>query len=361
MSTTAASRFPLAGNALARRLRALSVVALAATALFAGRCYNKKDYSPTAPATADALTLTTANQQTSLPADGVSRLRIIARISPDADADKRTVLFSTTAGTLVGTANASGQIAVAADVTGTATVELKSAQQVGIAVVTAQVQNVSGLSRQINISFTSADAGSVIQFVTAPASAPADGATISSFTVQLSPSLPLGTQVQFQATAGLFQPENAASVTRTADGSYRVSADLASPTTIGSARVTATANNVSQQTTINFVRALPNIITVSTGGTFTVTPSTSSGVTVTGTFLRDIGMVTAGTVATFRAFTSDGTAIGFFRDVTTVSSSGTATATFLAGQTDYRGPVTIIVGAQGTSVTGSTGITIVDP
>lgn len=345
----------------ARRLRALLATALAATALFAGRCYNKKDYSPTAPPTADALVLTTASGQTSLPADGVSKLQIIARISPDADADKRTVLFSTTAGTLVGTANAANQIAVPADVTGTASVQLTSAQQVGIAVVTAQVQNVTGLSRQLTVSFTAADPGSVVQFVAAPASAPADGATISSFTVQLSPALPLGAQVQFQATAGLFQPENAASVTRTADGSYRVSADLASPTTIGSGRVTATANNISQQTTIDFQRALPNLITVATNGTFELSPSTSSGVTVKGTFLRNVGTVTLGTVATFRATTPDGAEIGFFRDVTTVGGSGVATATFLAGQTDYRGPVTITVGAQGSSVTGTTGITIVDP
>jgi hypothetical protein len=346
---------------LARRLRALAATAVAAVALFAGRCYDKKDYSPTAPPTADALVLSTANAQTSIPADGVSRLRIVAQISPDADADKRTVLFSTTAGTLVGTPNSTSQIAVPADVTGTATVELRSAQQVGSAVVTAQIQNVSGLSRSLTVNFTAADPNTVIDFVAAPGSAPADGATISSFTVQLSPALPLGTQVTFQATAGRFQPENAASVTRTADGSYRVTADLASPTTLGSGRVTATANNVSRQTTIDFVRALPNLITVATGGTFEVAPSTSTGVTVTGTFLRNIGTVTAGTVATFRATTSSGTAIGFFRDVTTVSAAGIATATFLAGETDYRGPVTITVGAEGSSVTGSTGITIVDP
>jgi hypothetical protein len=66
-------------------------------------------------------------------------------------------------------------------------------------------------------------------------------------------------------------------------------------------------------------------------------------------------------VATFRATTAAGAPIGFFRDVTTVSAAGTATATFLAGETDYRGAVTITVGAEGSSVTGTTGITIVDP
>ncbi|HXT50825.1 MAG TPA: hypothetical protein VN811_07270, partial [Thermoanaerobaculia bacterium] len=291
-------------SSLGRRLRVVAATGVAALALFAGRCYEKSDYSPTAPPTADALTLSTANGQTSIPADGVSKLRIIAKISPDADANKRSIVFSTTAGTLVGAAGGSNQLTVGADVTGTASVELRSAQQVGSATVTAKVESVTGLSRSITVSFTAADPSTIIDFVAAPSSAPADGATISSFTVQLSPALPLGTQVTFQATAGLFQPEGAATVTRTADGSYRVTADLASPTTIGSGRVTATANNVSRQATINFDRALPTLITVSTGGTFEVKPSTSTGPTVTGTFLRNIGTVTAGTVATFRATTA---------------------------------------------------------
>ena len=344
-----------------RGLRAFAACALAALALFAGRCYEKKDYSPTAPPTLEALTLTTANQQTSLPADGVSRLRIIARISPDADADKRTVLFSTTGGTLVGTVNATGQVPVAADGTGTASIELRSPQQVGSAVVTAQVQNAAQVSRQITISFTSADPNEIIQFVAAPSRAPADGATASTFTVQISPSLAIGSQVTFHSTAGTWAPESQASVTRTADGSYRASADLKSPTTISSGRVTVTVNNVSQQATINFERALPDIITVSSNGQFQVKPSTSTGVTIVGTFLRNIGTVTAGTVATFRAVTSDGSSIGFFRDITTVGADGTARATFLVGDTTYRGPVTIIVGAQGSSVTGTTGLTVVDP
>ena len=345
-----------------QRRRALATCALAALALFAGRCYEKKDYGPTSPPSLDALTLTTANQQTSLPADGVSRLRIIARISPDADADKRTVLFSTTGGTLVGgTANATGQVPVAADSTGTASIELRSAQQVGSAVVTAQVQNATGVSRQITISFTAADPEAIIQFVAAPGRAPADGATTSTFTVQISPSLTIGSQVAFNATAGTWTPEGQASVTRTADGSYRASADLKSPTTISSGRVTVTVNNVSTQATINFERALPDIITVSSNGTFQVKPSTSSGVTIVATFLRNIGNVTPGTVATFRAFTADGAAIGFFRDISTVGNDGMARATFLVGETTYRGAVTIIVGAQGSSVTGTTGLTVVDP
>ncbi len=341
--------------------RRLAATSLAALALFAGRCYHKGDYSPTAPAVLDALTLTTEGQQAVLPADGISRLRVIARLDPAADPDKRTVLFSTTGGTLIGSADASGQVAVAADVEGVATVELQSPQQVGSAVVTAGVQNVPGLSRQLVISFVAADPDNLLRFTAAPTTAPADGATVSTFTVQLSPSYPFGTPVQFQSTAGLFQPENTAMVSRVASASYAVSADLASAATIGSARVSATAQNVSRQATIAFQRALPDLVTVSTNGTLEAPATSSSGVTVVGTFLRDVGKVTPGTVATFRATTADGAPIGFFRDATTVGSDGTATATFVAGETPYRGRATLRVGAEGSAVSGSTDVTVVDP
>ena len=349
-----------------RRRRGLLATCLAASLLFAGRCYEKGDYSPTAPPVAGALTLTSANQQTTLPADGVSRLRLVARIDPNADPDKRTVLFSTSAGTLVGTANASGQVPVAADGTGTATIELQSSQQVESAVVTAGIENVAGLTRTLLVSFVAADPDGVVRFVTAPASAPADGATVSTFVVQLSPTLPLGTKVTFQATAGVFLPEATASVERTTDGSYTATADLQSPTTIGPARVTATAQNVSRQATIDFHRAHANHVTVSTNGVFQVPATADATLAVTATFLRDIGRVTPGAVATFRAVTDTGAPIGAFRDVTTVTADsagtgGTATATFLPGATTYRGPVTITVGAQGSSVTGSTQVQIVAP
>ena len=349
-----------------RRRQGLLLTCLAASLLFAGRCYDEKDYSPTAPPVANALVLTTESQQTAIPADGVSRLRLVARIDPGADPDKRTVLFSTTAGTLVGTADATGKVPVAADGSGVATIELQSSQQVGSAVVTAGVLNVAGLTRTLVVAFVAADPDAVVRFAAAPASAPADGASVSTFVVQLSPSLPLGTKVQFGATAGVFLPEATANVERTADGSYTATADLRSPSTIGPARVTATAQNVSRQATIEFHRAHADHVTVSTNGVFQVPATATATLAVTATFLRDVGRVTPGALATFRAVTDTGAPIGGFRDVTTVSAdstgtAGVATATFLPGATSYRGPVTITVGAQGSPVTGSTQIEVVAP
>ena len=347
---------------MARSARSLAVAFLVGLVLAAGRCYDKDDYSPTAPPTQQALTLTTSTGQTTLPADGISRLRILAQIPPDADPDKRTVVFATSLGTLIGgTANADGAREATADVGGQATVELQSGQQLGDAVVTASIKNVAGVTRRLVISFVAANPDEVVRFVAAPATAPADGATISSFTVQLSPALSLGTPVQFKTTAGKFQPGDVDTIPIPANGSYTATADLKSASTLGPARITATVQNVSREVVMEFRRALPDRIVVSTNNVFQVTPSTTAGVTVIGDLQRDIGRVTAGTVATFRATTEAGAAIGFFRDVAVVGSDGKATATFVTGETTYRGRVTLTVGAEGSSVTGSAEIEVVDP
>jgi hypothetical protein len=250
---------------------------------------------------------------------------------------------------------------VTADLGGQATVELQSGQQLGDAVVTASIKDVAGVTRRLVISFVAANPDDVVRFVVAPAAAPADGATISSFTVQVSPALTLGAPVQFKTTAGKFQPGDVDTISIPADGSFAATADLESASTLGPARITATVANVSRETVLQFQRALPDRILVSTNNVFQVTPSTTAGVTVIGDFRRDIGTVTAGTIATFRATTDAGAAIGFFRDVAAVGSDGKATATFVTGETTYRGRVTLTVGAAGGAVTGSAEIEVVDP
>ena len=337
----------------------LAALALAAPLLAA--CYKQGDFEP--PAVIDeSLVLGTAGGVTSLPADGVSRLRLVAQLDPRADLNKRTVVFSTTAGTLSG-GNPSvlpGEREVAADATGQATIELVAAQQVGPAVVTAKVKEVQGLSRTLAIGFTTADVNGVIRFVVSPSSAPADGATKTIFTVEVSPALPLGTQVAFSTSGGLFAPENASSATRPIDGSFRATVELVSPSAIGTGIVSATANQVTRQATLSFVRALPDRILVSTGGKVTARAGLDDPVTVTASFQRDIGQVTAGTAAVFSATDSSGREIGLFRDASTVNASGSAAATFLAGTTTYRGPVTIAVTAQGHTVRGTATIEIVE-
>ena len=350
------TRSPLLASALAL---------LAGALLLASRCYDQASYQPTAPEVRGALVLRSEDGRTSLPADGLSRLRLVAEISADSALGRRTIVFTASRGTLIGGTDAgNGVRKVEADATGQAAIDLQSSQQVESSEVSASVDQVAGLTQRLVIAFVAADPNETIRFTASPAHAPADGATLSTFSVQVSPALPAGTMVSFAATAGKFAPENGSPVSRPVDGSFTASADLISPATLGPGRVSATANNVTRQVTIQFDRAPPNLITVSTQGKVQVKADNADTVTVVGTFLRDIGQVTEGTVATFSGRDSNGQSVGFFRDVGTVTVVGSgrqATATFLAGDTTYRGRVTLTVGADGSAVTGVAEIEIVDP
>lgn len=330
------------------RLRCLAI-GLALAFLLAG-CYDKSDFSPTAPLANSVITLTSPSGVTSLPADGFSRLHLEAKLSGDPAFANRTVVFSTTSGTLDGgTAgtNCNGCVNVVADGSGIARIDLISAQQVGTATVTATPVAAPGILATLTINFVAASPDDTLRFVAAPDHAPADGATLSTFTVAISPSLPAASrQVTFAATAGTIVPPNPVN----ADAGGQASVDLQSPRTITSGRVTATVNGVTREVSIRFERALPKLITVNANPA--VAPAaTSTTIQITATLIRDQGIVTDGTVVTFRAALADGTPVGGFTNITT-TTNGMATATFLP-RTTTPGTVIITVGAQDTNVTGT--------
>jgi len=330
------------------RCLVLFVAALALAVL--GGCYKKSDFSPSEPLVSSVITLSSPSGAMSLPADGFSRLRLEARLPGDPTFANRTVVFTTTAGTLSGgTAgtNCTGCVNVVADGSGIARVDLISAQQVGSATVTASPAAAPGIIASLSIDFVAANPDDILHFVAAPDRAPADGATLSTFTVAISPSLPTTSrQVTFAATAGTIVPPNPVN----ADAGNRASADLQSPRTITSARVTATVNGVTREVPIRFERALPKIITVNANPAV-ATAAEGTTIQITATLIRDQGTVTDGTVVTFRAVRADGTPVGGFTNVTT-TTNGTATATFLP-RTTTPGTVIVTVGAQDTSVTGT--------
>ena len=116
------------------------------------------------------------------------------------------------------------------------------------------------------------------------------------------------------------------------------------------ARVMATVQGVSRTADIAFERAPPDVITVS-ANSLSVAAGPDAQVTITATLHREVGDVTDGTVVTFRAVDAAGDPVGTFGNVT-LSEGGTATADFRPGGA-APGFVTVIVGAEGTSVTGS--------
>jgi hypothetical protein len=334
-----------------RRFLSLAAVLLVAPL---AACYDKSDFSPTEALVDKIVVLTAADGVTSVPADGFSRLRLEARLVGEPSFTNRNIVFSTSNGTLDGgTAvdNCTGCRKVAADGSGRASIDLVSSQRVGTAVVRATPEAAPGITASLTVNFGAAEPDQTLQLVAAPGRAPADGATLSTFTAAISPSLPAGSRmVTFQTTAGTFAPANMPSVEVSADAGGLASADLVSPRQITTGRVTATVNGVTREAAIRFERALPNVITANVD-TPIATAAVSTRIKVTATLLRNVGMVTDGTLVTFRAARPDGTPVGLFTNITT-TTNGVATADFLPGA-GPAGPVTITVGAQETSVTGT--------
>ncbi len=196
-----------------------AAILLAVLAL--GGCYDQNDHSPTAPETVNALTLTAA--ASTLPADGFSRIELVARIDPDADADHRSVVFTTTAGTLVGsTAADKRSLTVPADTSGAARAFLQSSNLVETAIVQASVANAASVVKSLEISFQAVSSTELLRIGVSTTSAPADGATVIQVYADLAANTPANQRsVTFTSSAGTL-----ISNTATANDSNRATVDL---------------------------------------------------------------------------------------------------------------------------------------
>lgn len=327
-------------------------------------CYN----SPTEPAAANALKLTPATAE--IPADGFSRVALTAEIDPRAAADRRTIVFTTSAGTFVGATEEAGRkLSLAADSAGRAQVELQSERTVQTAVVTASVSaGTETLALQrAEVRFVATDPGALVRISTSAASAPADGATAVRVFADIAAGLPGGQRtVTFTTTLGSFADAAAAAprtTTATADAGNRATADLLGPTDqVGQARVTATVAGTTVQTFVDFFRALPDTIVVSPSKP-ELTAAASDSLTVTVTLLRNVGVVTRGTPVEIRVLDpASGANLNFLINGVQPSGDGGVTqATISAGNTAHRGLATIVVTVPGTSVRGEATIQISDP
>ncbi len=337
-------------------MKSRCVLVLAAALMLLAACYKKSDFSPTESVANQVIVLSSPSGATTLPADGFSRLHLEARLPGDPAFANRTVVFSTTSGTLdggVAGTNCNNLCRnVVADGSGIARIDLISGQQLGTALVTATPVGAPGIAASLSIAFVAANADDTLRFVNPPASAPADGATLTTFTVALSPSLPPGSrQVTFQTTAPgtSFAGGTGQMIQVSTDAGGQASADLQSPLAVTTGRVSATVNGVTRQVSVSFDRALPTSITVQ-ADTPVAPAAASTKIHVTATLRHDRGFTTDGTQVTFKA-TQGGSAVGIFTNVT-VTAGGMASADFLPNTTP-AGTVTITVGAQGTQLTGS--------
>ena len=219
--------------------------------------------------TAAPLMLATASDVTTLPADGVSTLEIIARIAAEAVKKDRKIAFTTTGGNFDGASSSSPtQIDAAPDSSGTVRVLLRASQQVGPVFVTAQVKDgtnfVDGVAR-MQIEFVQPEGAPVtLSVVGGATSLPADGVSTLEFRAQIAPEdVTRGRTVTLSTTMGMLvgATDSGTSIEVVPDAAGTASAFLRSSTVVGAAIVAAQVMNGSDavgaaaQLRIDFVPA----------------------------------------------------------------------------------------------------------
>ncbi len=340
-------------------MRSVRRALVAALVVSATGCYRGSDYSPTEPGvlvlTADA---------TSIPADGVSRTGLTVTITSRASTAHRVIAFSTTAGSFVGgTGTTATDREVTVDADGRGTIQLQSSTNDETASVTARAKDLPATQQQVSVHFVLPASGDVIRFVASPASAPADGATVSTFSVSVPIAQNISSasrNVTFQTTAGTFLPDGT-SIAVPLDTTGTAVVQLRSPSQIAISVVRATTSSFTAQTQISFTRAQPDSIEVKLGK-FSVQPKLTDSVTINVQLRRGVGTVTAGAGLTFSAVDASGGTIGLFQPQRTVADDkGQAVGVYSTGDTDYRGQVSIRVQADGTDVIGTAVLQVTAP
>lgn len=329
-------------------------IRIAILVLLLAACYDDERHTPTDPDFVGALTVTAA--PTSIPADGFSRAVITAQISPASASARRSIVFKTTAGKLVGGTNNGADLTVTADSEGFARAELQSSANIETAVVT--VTAAALVTHTATVSFVPVDPANVVRLTVPANTVPADGATIVQIYADVAPAIQPRT-VQFTTSVGKFPKTGALTADATAGTDGRATIDLQAPSVPSNARITATAAGVTVEKFMSFIDALPDSITVT--APFTIKASETP--TVTAKLERRTGVVTAGRVVSFSAVDADGQPVGTFHNVTRSAADGTATAVFQPAGTTRRGLIRLratTISADGQVITGESTANLVD-
>jgi hypothetical protein len=338
----------------------LPATVLAAFLSLGSSCFDRDDHSPTSPSVLDALVVEVS--ESSVPADGASTVKITGRIDPAARAEHPKLKFKTTEGVFTeSTATPPKEVdrEVAAD--GSASATLRSSRQVGPAEVTVLVENEQSVFAKASVTFTESAPGATLQLAT-PASAPADGATLSAVTATVASGLPSGSRtVTFKTNLGQFADNSMKTTTDTADADNRARADLVSPVTTGTARLTASVDGVTVERSILFTQALPDDIIVGVDRSVLEASNETEGkTTVTVRLLRDVGSVSDNTPIEVSVVAVDGGAEIPMRVENLGPVSGNSeTFTLIAGPITFRGPAEVVVTVDGSTARGSALIEVV--
>ena len=277
----------------------LAVVCILLTAITTcSRRHDNQDFLPSAPATQNALTITNVGE-ISLPADGVSTVRIEAQISPDANVT-RTVRFHTTLGGWLETAAASAKLAGAgraarpggerqaelpqtvdkeADTAGRAAAFLQSTTTEGTAVVTVSVivkdtaGNVTDTLASVTRDVSFVQVTDALELRVDPEQTFADGISAITLEAQISADSPAEwNMVTFETSLGTLDSlgadnEAEPQMTTVPTDSDRIARARLTSTTPGTASVKATIQEFPQATVSRFVTFSglnPDSLTLST-------------------------------------------------------------------------------------------------
>lgn len=283
----------------------------------------------------------------SIPADGASSSTITAVLTDASGAavtQGTLVTFTTTLGSFL---NGSTVYTVATpDSGGRVSVSLISATGVGSARVTATS---NGIRQTVYVGF--GGAAVAISVSASPTSIWADGessaAIQATVTDSTGASVTPGTPVMFTTTLGTFQNGSSSYTVSTQDSSGIVTASLIAGLTTGTARVTVTANNVSQSVYVAFTQKGGAAVSMTLETDPDSIPADgSSSAKITATLTDSVGNpVNPGTSVTFS------TTLGRFSNgsktytVTTPDAAGVVVVSLISGTTS--GAALVIATATG--------------
>jgi hypothetical protein len=324
-----------------RRLTMMGGLAALATLASASTCYDANNYIVT-PASAKAR-LQLSSSSPTVPADGFSRVTITAQVDTTADATRRSVKFTTTAGRLVGGPD------IVADASGVATVELESAVPEQNATVRADVNGVAGLAQSIVVKFIAVIPDAIIKFITLPKAAIADGDELETIAVQIGAGVPTDKRsVKFTASSGTF-PNNAPTIDVVPDAANVATITLRAPVSVGKVSLRAQVLSFPRDSSFTVGAALPDTILVDPGK-FTL--ASTEETTVKAHLQKATGIASKGTVVVFEAFDTLNQPVPQFRAQTVSDDKGDATAVFRPIAVEAKQTITIRASIPGTNKVG---------
>jgi hypothetical protein len=350
-------------------VRLLMRISLLTVLTISSACFDEDKYRSPTESGNSFLRLSTESDLNSLPADGVSRLTLVATITSDAAVGRRTVKFKTTSGTLIGPGTNPLEQDVEVNQAGQARIQLQSAKQVGTALVTAEVSlgSAAGSGKLVErkeVAFTAPNVNEIIRFVRAPRTTPADGASPSRFTVEVSDGIPLAQRsVTFATTAGSFKlgatPVQETIISLGANRQATVT--LFSPLELGNADVSAKINDFRSATVIQFVHAPAERIFISLDKP-SVKNAPDQKIAITATLDRTVGIPTKDTQVFFRVTDKTGAETGYLLQSGYLSNAeGKATAEYTPAGVATPGRATVTVTVAGSPARDEANFEIVPP